>query len=95
MQPDHGWAAASLAIAWLLAQGGHILPIPGTRSVAHLNELAAARDITLTEQMLAEIEQIFPVGWPMGTDIHKPNGLARTLLLIRRLILVFICCGLC
>ena len=63
---DHGWAAASLAIAWLLAQGEHILPIPGTRSVEHLNELAAARDITLTDQMLAEIEQILPVGWAHG-----------------------------
>ena len=63
---DHGWAAASLAIAWLLAQGDHILPIPGTRSVAHLTELAAARDIILTDQMLADIEQILPVGWAYG-----------------------------
>ena len=60
---DHNLAAASLAIAWLLAQGEHILPIPGTRSVAHLNELAAARDIAVTEQMKIEIEAILPVGW--------------------------------
>ena len=48
------------------AQGDHILPIPGTRSVAHLNELAAARDILVTEQMMAEIEAILPVGWAHG-----------------------------
>ena len=63
---DHSVATASLAIAWLLAQGGHILPIPGTRSVAHLNELAAARHITVTKQMQAEIEAILPVGWAHG-----------------------------
>ena len=63
---DHNMAAASLAIAWVLAQGEHILPIPGTRSVGHLNELAAARDITVTEQMKIEIEAILPVGWAHG-----------------------------
>lgn len=63
---DHGFAAASLAIAWLLAQGTHVLPIPGTRSVAHLTELAAAREIKVSAQMLAEIEQILPVGWAYG-----------------------------
>lgn len=63
---DNNVASASLAIAWLLAQGDHILPIPGTRSVAHLNELAAARNIVVTEQMKAEIEAILPVGWAHG-----------------------------
>ena len=63
---DHNVASASLAVAWLLAQGEHILPIPGTRSVAHLNELAAARDILVTEQMRVEIEDILPVGWAHG-----------------------------
>jgi aryl-alcohol dehydrogenase-like predicted oxidoreductase len=63
---DHNVASASLAIAWLLAQGDHILPIPGTRSVTHLNELAAARDLNVTHQMLLEIEAILPVGWAHG-----------------------------
>ena len=63
---DNNVASASLAVAWLLAQGDHILPIPGTRSVAHLNELAAARNIVVTEQMKAEIEAILPVGWAHG-----------------------------
>ena len=63
---SHNVATASLAIAWLLAQGEHVLPIPGTRSVAHLNELAAAREITVTKQMRSEIEAILPVGWAHG-----------------------------
>ena len=43
------WALQlGLAIAWLLAQGDHVVPIPGTRSVAHLNELAAGVELSLT-----------------------------------------------
>ena len=45
-----GFKTATLAIAWLLNQGEHIIPIPGTRSVNHLNQLAAARDIDLNDQ---------------------------------------------
>lgn len=63
---DHGMAAATLAISWLLHQGGHILPIPGTRSVEHLAQAAAAMSLTLTTDMVAEIETILPVGWAAG-----------------------------
>ena len=63
---DHGMAAATLAIAWLLHQGDQILPIPGTRSVEHLAQAAAAMSVTLTADMLAEIESILPVGWAAG-----------------------------
>lgn len=63
---DHGVATASLSIAWLLAKGEHILPIPGTRSVPHLKELAAGMDIELTKPMIAEIEAFLPVGWAHG-----------------------------
>lgn len=63
---DHGVATASLAIAWLLACADHILPIPGTRSPEHLKELAKGMEITVTDQMMAEIEAILPVGWAHG-----------------------------
>lgn len=63
---DMGVPAAGLAIAWLLAQGEHVIPIPGTRSVDHLNELAAGVDIDLSESDLAAIEEILPVGWCHG-----------------------------
>ena len=63
---DMGCATASLAIAWLLNQGDHIIPIPGTRSIEHLNQLAAGVDLTLRESDLAEIERRLPIGWAHG-----------------------------
>ena len=63
---EMGVPAAGLAIAWLLAQGEHILPIPGTRSVAHLNELATGVDLTLSDSDMATVEEILPVGWCHG-----------------------------
>ncbi len=63
---EMGIPAAGLAIAWLLAQGEHVVPIPGTRSVEHLNELAAGVDVILSESDLAAIEQVLPIGWCHG-----------------------------
>ncbi len=45
---DMGVAAATLAIAWLVHQGDHILPIPGTRNVEHLKEVAAGGALDMT-----------------------------------------------
>lgn len=61
-----GVAASSLAIAWVLHQGEHIIPIPGTRSTEHLRELAAATEITITDDILVELDRILPVGWAHG-----------------------------
>jgi len=63
---DLGVKASSLAIAWLLHQGDHILPIPGTRSVEHLKELAKGTELTLSPDDLDEIERRLPVGWAHG-----------------------------
>ncbi len=63
---NKGWAPASLAIAWVLAQGDHIIPIPGTRTAPHLELNAAGAAITLTAQDLNEIEEILPVGFAHG-----------------------------
>ena len=63
---DMGHRTASLAIAWLLHQGEHILPIPGTRSVSHLEELAAGADISLSESDLQAIDNCLPIGWAYG-----------------------------
>jgi aryl-alcohol dehydrogenase-like predicted oxidoreductase len=57
-----GIAVAQLALAWLLAQGPDIVPIPGTRSETRLAENAAAADIELTGQELSRIHQILPNG---------------------------------
>jgi aryl-alcohol dehydrogenase-like predicted oxidoreductase len=63
---DLGTSAAALAIAWLLHQGPHVFPIPGTRSVKHLKELAAGTGLCLSPDDLAEIEHALPIGWAHG-----------------------------
>ncbi len=61
-----GVATASLAIAWLLHQGEHIHPIPGTRSLEHLQEQADGVSLELSQADLMEIERLLPVGWCHG-----------------------------
>lgn len=61
-----GVSAAALSIAWVLAQGEHVIAIPGTRSVAHFAELVEGWNLTLTAEQLARIEQILPIGWAHG-----------------------------
>jgi aryl-alcohol dehydrogenase-like predicted oxidoreductase len=63
---DMGEPAAALAIAWLLHQGPHVVPIPGTRSVAHFRELVRGTQISLTPEDLGRIETALPVGWAHG-----------------------------
>lgn len=63
---EMGVPAGGLAIAWLLAQGEHVIPIPGTRSIAHLDDLVAGVELSLTESDLARIEAVLPVGWCHG-----------------------------
>ncbi|MEM7059169.1 MAG: aldo/keto reductase [Pseudomonadota bacterium] len=63
---EMGVAAATLAIAWLVHQGDHILPIPGTRHVKHLEEVAAGGSLDLTVEALARIEAVLPIGWAHG-----------------------------
>jgi len=53
----HGATVAQLSIAWLLHRSSVILPIPGTSSVAHLEENMKAADLTLSEAEMNEIEK--------------------------------------
>jgi aryl-alcohol dehydrogenase-like predicted oxidoreductase len=61
-----GLKPATVAIAWTLAKAPHIVPIPGTRAAAHLEECAAAAKLDLTEAQLAEIERALPIGFAAG-----------------------------
>jgi aryl-alcohol dehydrogenase-like predicted oxidoreductase len=61
-----GWNPASLALAWVLHQHDHLIPIPGTRTAEHLAVNAAGAEIKLTAQDLKEIEEILPVGFAHG-----------------------------
>jgi aryl-alcohol dehydrogenase-like predicted oxidoreductase len=55
-----------LALAWVLAQGDDVVPIPGTTRVGHLEENAAALEVELTPDDLAELEAVFPAGAAAG-----------------------------
>jgi aryl-alcohol dehydrogenase-like predicted oxidoreductase len=61
-----GVKPATLAIAWTLARAPHVVPIPGTRTAAHLEDCAEAADIDLSEAQLADLERALPVGFAAG-----------------------------
>lgn len=63
---EKGATPSQLALAWLLAQGGDIVPIPGTKRRAYLEENAAATQIVLTESDLQRIEAVAPKGVAAG-----------------------------
>ena len=57
---------AQLALAWVLAQGDDVVPIPGTKRRERLEENAAAEDVLLTELDLARIDEVAPRGAAAG-----------------------------
>ena len=61
-----GATPAQVAIAWLLAKGDDIVPIPGTKRVSRLEEDAAAADLALTAQDIASLDAAFPPGVTAG-----------------------------
>jgi aryl-alcohol dehydrogenase-like predicted oxidoreductase len=67
--------AAQLALAWLLAQGDFIVPIPGTNHAANVEQNAAAVDIELSRSELDELDDLFPIG--AGAGARGPEGLLK------------------
>ena len=67
-----GLSAAQLAIAWLLAQGNDIIPIPGTKRRTYLEENVAAAGVKLTPQQLARIADLMPKGAVAGARSSDP-----------------------
>ncbi|MEJ2858462.1 MULTISPECIES: aldo/keto reductase [unclassified Saccharothrix] len=55
---EHGATPAQLALAWLLRRAPNVLPIPGTSSIAHLEENTAARSIELTEEEFEKLSAL-------------------------------------
>ena len=72
---DRGVTAAQLALAWVLAQGETLVPIPGTRRIRTLEENVAAADIVLTPEDLDLIEAAFPKDAVVG-DRYAAAGRA-------------------
>ncbi|WCG83685.1 aldo/keto reductase [Pectobacterium sp. A5351] len=64
---------SQLALAWVLAQGEHIVPIPGTKRRRYLEENVAALEITLTQAELAAINAIFPPDAAAGERYGKES----------------------
>jgi len=67
MARTRGCTPAQLALAWVLAQGQDIVPIPGTKKVARLEENIGALDVKLSPDDLAQLEDIAPHGVAAGT----------------------------
>ena len=63
---EKGCTPSQLALAWLLAQGGDVVPIPGTKRRRHLEENVGALHVTLTGDDLAKIDDLLPVGAVAG-----------------------------
>lgn len=66
MAADMGTSTASLAMAWVLAQGDFMIPIPGTRTTKHFREDVDGAALKLSTDDLAKIEEILPIGWAHG-----------------------------
>ncbi len=67
---EKGITAGQLALAWLLSQGNDIVPIPGTKRRAYLEENIAAAAVTLTEAELRRIDAVAPKGVAAGERYH-------------------------
>ncbi len=68
---------AQLALAWVLAQGEDIVPIPGTKRVAYLEQNAAAGEVRLSASELARLDEIMPPGAASGDrypDMSSVDG---------------------
>jgi aryl-alcohol dehydrogenase-like predicted oxidoreductase len=70
-----GATPSQLALAWVLAKGDDLLPIPGTKRRKYLEENAAAVDITLSAAQVSELDSIFPPAAAAG-ERYAPHMMA-------------------
>jgi aryl-alcohol dehydrogenase-like predicted oxidoreductase len=68
-----GCTPAQLALAWVLAQGNDIVPIPGTKRRKYLEENVGALDIRLAPEELTEIDSLIPPGAAAGSRYSQPG----------------------
>ena len=67
MAADKGCSPAQLALAWVLARGPDVVPIPGTKRRAYLEDNLGAPDVTLDDADVARIDEVLPLGAATGT----------------------------
>jgi aryl-alcohol dehydrogenase-like predicted oxidoreductase len=63
---EKGCTASQLALAWVLAQGNDVVPIPGTKRRKYLEENVAAQSVGLTDKDLRRIDEVFPADAAAG-----------------------------
>ena len=74
MAKAKGISSAQLALAWLLAQGEDVIPIPGTNHIANLEQNVAAVDVVMTPDEVKRLGEIFTPGVGAGAR-YTPNAL--------------------
>ena len=74
---DKGCSAGQLALAWLLAQGDDVVPIPGTKRRVYLEDNAGASDVVLDASDLERIDAALPRGAAAG-ERYSEVGLSIT-----------------
>jgi len=70
MAKEKGCTTAQLALAWVLAQGKDIVPIPGTKHVKYLDDNLGALDVRLSDEDLKRLDAILPPGAAAGERYH-------------------------
>jgi aryl-alcohol dehydrogenase-like predicted oxidoreductase len=73
MAREKGCTPAQLALAWVLAQGDDIVPIPGTKRRKYLEENVGALDVRLSADDLARINRVIPPGMAAGARYAAPQ----------------------
>lgn len=73
MAREKGCTPSQLALAWLLGQGGDIVPIPGTKKRTRLEENVGALDVQITGEDRSRIDRILPPGAAAGTRYDAPQ----------------------
>lgn len=75
MAKEKGCTTAQLALAWVLAQGNDIVPIPGTKHVRYLEQNIGALEVRLSPEDLKRLDEILPPGAASGQRYHE-RGMA-------------------
>jgi aryl-alcohol dehydrogenase-like predicted oxidoreductase len=74
---EKGCTPAQLALAWVLARGEDVVPIPGTKRRAYLEQNAAATELELTDRELTELDEAFPPGVAAGQRYADMSSVGR------------------
>ena len=72
-----GCTPAQLALAWVLSRGDDVVPIPGTKRRTYLEQNAAASELELTSEELAQLDEAFPPGAAAGDRYADMSSIGR------------------